>query len=108
MNLPSEIFGDVIVVHTPEELNADNADSLTTYLTRLECRNIVLDLDNTESIDSEGLTALLDTRDQLQTLDGDVKISTSNHSNRKILEISRLDQQLDVFGSVIDAVKSFR
>ena len=108
MNLPSEIFGDVIVVHTPEELNADNADSLTTYLTQLECRNIVLDLDNTEAIDSEGLTALLDVRDQLHTLEGDLKVSTSNHSNRKILEISRLDQQLDVFDSVIDAVKSFR
>ena len=108
MKLPSEIFGDVIVVHTPEELNADNADSLTNYLTQLERRNVVLDLDSTEAIDSEGLTALLDARDQLQTLDGDIKISTSNHSNRKILELTRLDQQLDVFDSVIDAVKSFR
>ena len=108
MKLPSEIFGDVIVVHTPEELNADNADSLTNYLTQLERRNVVLDLDSTEAIDSEGLTALLDVRDQLQTLDGDIKISTSNHSNRKILELTRLDQQLDVFDSVIDAVKSFR
>ena len=108
MKLPSEIFGDVIVVHTPEELNADNADSLTNYLTQLERRNVVLDLDSTEAIDSEGLTSLLDARDQLQTLDGDIKISTSNHSNRKILELTRLDQQLDVFDSVIDAVKSFR
>ena len=108
MKLPSEIFGDVIVVHTPEELNADNADSLTNYLTQLERRNVVLDLDSTEAIDSEGLTALLDARDQLRTLDGDIKISTSNHSNRKILELTRLDQQLDVFDSVIDAVKSFR
>ena len=108
MNLPSEIFGDVIVVHTPEELNADNADSLTNYLAQLERRNVVLGLDSTEAIDSEGLTALLDARDQLHILDGDIKISTSNHSNRKILELTRLDQQLDVFDSVIDAVKSFR
>ena len=108
MKLPSEIFGDVIVVHTPEELNADNSDALTNYLSQLERRNIVLDLDNTEAIDSEGLTALLDARDQLRNLEGDVKISTSSHGNRKILEITRLDQQLDVFESVIDAVKSFR
>ena len=108
MNLPSEIFGDVIVVHTPEELNADNSDSLTQYLSQLERRNVVLDLDNTEAIDSEGLTALLDARDQLRSLEGDIKISTSNYSNRKILELTRLDQQLDVFDSVIDAVKSFR
>ena len=38
---------------------------------------------------------------------GDLKISTSNAANRKILEITRLDQQLEVFDSVIDAVKSF-
>ena len=26
MNLPTEIFGDVIVVHTPDELGADQSD----------------------------------------------------------------------------------
>jgi hypothetical protein len=30
-----------------------------------------------------------------------------NAVNRKILDITRLDQQLEVFESVIDAVKSF-
>lgn len=40
--------------------------------------------------------------------DGDVKISTSNNANRKILEITRLDQHLEVFDSVIDAVRSFQ
>jgi len=37
-----------------------------------------------------------------------LKISTDSAVNRKILEITRLDQQLEVFDSVIDAVKSFR
>jgi hypothetical protein len=40
-------------------------------------------------------------------LTGDLKISTHNLANRKILEITRLDQQLEVYDSVIDAVKSF-
>ena len=40
-------------------------------------------------------------------MQGDLKIATSNKANRKILEITRLDEQLEVFDTVIDAVKSF-
>jgi anti-anti-sigma regulatory factor len=44
----------------------------------------------------------------LHIAQGDLKIATSNPINRKILELTRLDQQLEVFDSVVDAVKSFR
>ena len=107
MNLPSEVFGDVIVVHTPEELGFDQADGFERYLPTLERRNVVLDLDDTEMLDSAGLTALLNVHDRLRASSGDLKIATTNFSNRKILEITRLDRQLEVFSSVIDAVKSF-
>ena len=108
MNLPTEIFGNVIVVHTPEELGADQADEFTEYLPALERNNVVLDLDNTELLDSAGLIAVLDVQDQLREAGGDLKIAATNTANRKILEITRIDQQLEVFDSVIDAVKSFR
>jgi len=108
MNLPTEIFGDVVVVHTPQELGADQADGFEAYLPTLERRKIVLDLDNTEALDSPGLEALLNVQDKLREEGGDVKIAATNPTNRKILEITRLDQQLEVFASVIDAVKSFR
>jgi len=107
MNLPTEIFGDVIVVHTPEELGVDQAEGTLRFLTTLERNNVVLDLDNTEMIDSAGMTVLLDSQDELRELGGDLKISTANHVNRKLLEITRLDQQLEVFESVLDAVKSY-
>lgn len=107
MNLPTEIFGDVIVVHTPQELGADQRDGFEAYVPTLERSNVVLDLDNTETLDSEGLTALLNVQEVLREKQGDVKIATTNSTNRKILEITRLDQQLEVFHSVIDAVKSF-
>ena len=58
-------------------------------------------------IDSEGLTSLLTLQENLQELGGDVKITTTNPANRKILEITRLDQHLEVYDSVIDAVKSY-
>ena len=108
MNLPAEIFGNVIVVHTPEELGAEQCDGFEAYIPTLERRNVVLDMDATEMIDSKGLTALLDVQDKLRDANGEAKIATSNSNNRKILEITRLDQQLEVFNSVVEAVKSFQ
>ena len=107
MNLPIEVFGNVIVAHSPEELAGEQADRVLVFLTHLERSNIVLDLDNTETLDSTGLAALLETQDGLRQLGGDLKIATTNPMNRKILELTRLDESLDVFESVIDAVKSF-
>ncbi len=107
MNCPSEIFGDVVVVHTPDELGVNQSTAFEAFLIQLDRLNVVIDLDHTESVDSEGLTSLLNARDALRNLGGDVKVATTNHCNRKILEITRLDQQLDVFESITDAVKSF-
>lgn len=108
MHLPTEVFGDVVVVHTPEELGSDQAESFEEFVGRLDRRRVVLDLDSTEMLDSQGLTAMLNSHDALREQGGDVRIATTNANNRKILEITRLDLQLEVFDSVIDAVKSFR
>jgi anti-anti-sigma factor len=107
MNLPTEIFGDVIVAHAPDELHDEIVDRFERSITTLERNKVVVDLDDMESIDSAGLTALLNARTELQSSDGDLKVMTSNHVNRKILEVTRLDEQLEVFDSVVDAVKSF-
>jgi anti-anti-sigma factor len=107
MKLPTEVFGNVVVVHTPEELGEEQAAQLSAFLTTLDRVNVILDLDGTESIDSGGLTSLLETQESLRNADGDLRVSTSNKVNRKILEITRLDQHLEVYDSVIEAVKSF-
>src|SRR5947207_3766818 len=107
MNLPTEVFGNVVVVHAPEDLGREHAEQFETFVTRLERHNIVLDLDSAESIDSRGLEALLRSQRWLREQPGDLKIATTNHVNRKILEITRLDERLEVFESVVDAVKSF-
>ena len=107
MKLPTEIFGNVVVVHTPEELSADTAGDFESYLASLDRSQVVIDLNGSETIESGGLEAMLGAQEALQALGGDVKISTSNSANRKILEMTRLDQQLDIYESVLDAVKSF-
>jgi anti-sigma B factor antagonist len=108
MNLQSEIFGSVIVVHTPEELGAEQCEAFTAHIPTLERQQVVLDMDATETLDSKGLLALLNVQDKLRDDGGEAKIATTNANNRKILEITRLDQQLEVFDSVTDAVKSFQ
>jgi anti-sigma B factor antagonist len=107
MKLPTEIFGAVVVVHAPEEVSGDNAENFINCLGMLERNQVIVDLDGAESLDSEGLAALLEAQDLLRAEGGDLKVSTANSINRKILEITRLDQHLEVFDSVIDAVKSF-
>ncbi len=108
MNLPTEIFGDIVVVHAPEELGGDQRDAFVAHVTALDRNRVVLDLDSTETLDSKGLDALLDVQNQLLAAGGGVKLATTNPMNRKIFDITRLDQQLEMFDSVVDAVKSFR
>jgi anti-anti-sigma factor len=108
LNLQTEIFGDVVVVHTPEELGSEQADDLEQLLVTLDRVQVVLDLDASETIDSRGLTALLNSQDNLRALGGDLKVATTNANNIKILELTRLNAHLEVFEGVVDAVKSFR
>ncbi len=108
MKLPTEVFEDVAVVHSPEQFGENEVESVELYIGQLKQKKVVLDLDNTEMIDSQGLTSLLDMQDRLRQSGGALKIAATNPSNHKILEITRLDLQLEVFDSVIDAVRSFR
>ena len=108
MNLATEVFGTVVVVHTPDELALEQSEVFERSVLALERRRVVLDLDGTERFDSRGLEALLNAQDQVRAAGGDVKIAVASPLNRKILEITRLDQQLEVFESVVDAVRSFR
>lgn len=107
MNLSSEIFGEVVVVHAPQEIVDDNADLLRATLQDLPKSQVVLDLDGTEVVDSAGLEMLLDVQESLRARYGNLVLCTSQEPNRKIFEITRLDEHLDLFDSVIDAVKSF-
>ena len=107
MQLPTEIFGEVIVVHAPEDVSEECAPKFEEFITTQERVKVVLEMDGTETLDSAGLTALLNAHDILREQRGDLRISTNNKVNRKILEITRLDQQLEIYESVLDAVRSF-
>jgi anti-sigma B factor antagonist len=111
MQITSETFGDVVVVHTPDDLMEETSRLLTEAIEmhlRKGSSAIVLQMDRTDSYDSAGLTALVDLQDQARQAGGTVKISGLEEPGRKIFELTRLDQRFDLFDSVIDAVASFR
>lgn len=107
MKLATETFGSVTVVHTPEELGGESATQLENLLTSLDRSNLVIDLNGTETIDSLGLEAIVNAQESLRALGGDLKLATDNVTNQTILRITRIDEQLEVFDSVLMAVKSF-
>ncbi|MDZ7619905.1 MAG: STAS domain-containing protein [Patescibacteria group bacterium] len=108
MNLPTEVFDDVVVVHAPEELASDQRASFAACVCGLDRTRVVIDLDNTETLDSKGLEAILEIQDRLHGAGGGVRLAATNPVNRKIFEITRLDRQIEMFDSVVDAVRSFR
>ncbi len=108
MRLPTEVFGNVVVVHTTDELAGQEAAEVVQFLASLEPVQVVLDIDALEVVDSHGLEALLDAKDRLVQRGGDLRITTTNAVNRTLLRITRLDDQLEVFDSLIDAVKSYQ
>ena len=111
MQITTETFGEVLVVHTPDDVTEETS---RVFLTSVETHlsngrsSIVLQMDHSELFDSVGLTSLLDLQDRARQLGGTVKISGLVDPGRKVFEVTRLDQRFDLFDSVIDAVASFR
>lgn len=111
MQITTEIFGNVLVAHTPDELIDDTSEDFVKSLSEAinqQHYQVVLQMDRSEAIDSAGLTALLDLQDLTREQGGNLKISGLEEPGKKILEMTRLDQRIDIFDSVIDAVSSFR
>ncbi len=111
MHITTETFGNVLVVHTPDDLTEETSNQFASSLNEhlnLGRSSIVLQMDRSELFDSIGLTALLDLQDRARQAGGAVKVSGLANPGRKIFEVTRLDQRFDLFDSVIDAVASFR
>jgi anti-anti-sigma factor len=111
MQVNTETFGDVLVVHTPEDLTEETTklfhEAIETHL-ETGLRRVVLQMDRSETLDSAGLTALVDLHEKLRGDGGNVKICALTETGRRIFRVTRLDEEFDLFDSMIDAVGSFQ
>ena len=111
MQINTEIFGNVLVAHTLDELTDDTSAEFVRALSDAineQHFQVVLQMDHSETLDSAGLTALLDLQDLTREQGGNLKISGLEEPGKKILEMTRIDQRIDLFDSVIEAVSSFQ
>jgi len=107
MQLAYEVFGEIAVLHAPEELTEENVPALFSALERIPVTHIVLDLERMELIDSAGLTAIVNAHELLEQKQGSLRLVASHPINRKILHITGIEQTIPVFDTVVDAAKTF-
>lgn len=111
MPIATETYGEVVVVRLDDELTGDNVVRFQNALEQpLEegIRNFVMDMEKTEYLDNAGLEAIDDLIQDVGKTAGQVKFSGLGAGCRKIFEVTRLDRRVDVFDSLIDAVRSFQ
>lgn len=111
MNIAHENYGHVTVLSLKGEFTADDVENFQRVAKErmaADVRDFVIDLEKVPFVDSAALEVLLDLRDQSQDKLGMVKLAAADENVTKILELTRLDQQFERFGDLIEAVKSFR
>jgi len=113
MQITVEQYGDISALKVKHELSVDNVQQFRKHAERQlsdGVRRFVLDLEETLFVDSEGLEAFLWLRDECENIFevAGVKVASPDDNVRKILEMTRLDKDFEIYSTVAEAVKAFR
>lgn len=111
MKLKHENYDRITVVSPGGDLTADDLEPARRLLEeRLEAgtRDFVLDLGQTEFVDSQALELLLWLQEQADDRLGQVRLAQPTENVRKILYITRLEHHFDTHDDLDAALKSLR
>ena len=111
MKLSYEDHDTITVLTVSGDLASDQVDTFRrSCLDRFSngIRDIVLDMEHLQSIDSAGLEALLWIVDEAADRGGQLRLVNPDHNIRKILEITRLERRFDIHDTIESAAKSLR
>ncbi|MCY2931982.1 MAG: STAS domain-containing protein [Planctomycetota bacterium] len=110
MTLTAEFYGSTLVLQGKGELTEETLPAFKEdaqhHLAAADIRDLVLDLDQITYVDSAALEYLLDLQDMLAERLGQVRLAGADESVRKIFEMTRLDEDFELFGQVGEAVKA--
>ena len=109
MKIKRQDYNDVTVIELHGEFEADFCGIFQETITGIVAENrteIVLDMSNVSFIDSQALERLLWARDYCNSNKSQIKLASLDENCSKILEITRLENELDIYPELSEAVKS--
>ncbi len=109
-NITEKSDGRVVVVDIPKRLTSDTSDDLKTILKNLvedKKHNIVINLEKTAYMDSSGLGSVVSKIAATRANKGDIRLAAVQKYVADLLDLTHIDQILQIYDSVDDAVRSF-
>lgn len=110
MKIKTQVYNDVIVVELQGEFVAEYVQQFKDAISETmstEPGGIVLDMSKVCFIDSLGLEELLSLRDECNARSCQLKLVGLDENCQKIFVVTRLQNQLDSYEELAEAVKSF-
>ena len=100
----------IIKLHEPRMIyeNLDPIQEQFIALVESGRRKIVVDLSDVEYIDSFAVGFIMDMYRRLSTQEGSLKLSGLQPRVKKILTITRVDNVIDIYPKIDDALDAFR
>jgi len=110
MNITAESYGRTVLLNVNGELTEDSLDAFRQavdhQVATQDVVDIVVNMEKVPFIDSSVLEYLLDLQDKLIERLGQIKLAKCDENVAKILEITRLKNDFEVFSDVTEAVKT--
>jgi len=102
--------GDVVEVILEGNVLQENVSYMKTRILDLindGKHKIILNMSGTEYISSLFLAVLIDAKNKLTALQGDIKIAIVNRLVRNLMEITNLIRKIEIYDTIEDAKASF-
>ena len=110
MKVTVQDYNDVTVVELQGELDGDVTELFQKTITDVIAEHktgIVLDMSGIGFIDSQGLEQLLWARDYCNLNKREFRLAGLDENCRRILEVTRLENEFDHYAELAEAVRSF-
>jgi anti-sigma B factor antagonist len=107
----AEKVGDVtIVAVNADHLDSNNADEFRRDLAPVlqDCRKLVLDLDQVQSIDSRGCGVVISCLKHLSSVGGDLKLCGVGETVRMVFDLIHMERVCEILGTRDEALKAFK